>query len=773
MVVESLTRLEQPTGLSDYVFLARLAQLGSESRYLARPRAAGPGRRCAIRLLPAHGSDDDAHALVSTLERQARARHSNLVRVWEAGDVDGACFVVTDFIRGCSLRTLRERCATYDSPLTPGMAVHMVREVCRGLGHLHETAGRAHGEISGEHVLLDWVGGVHVALPWLSAWLPGTSDVERRRAYADDAAQCVELVEHMLGPALPPTLAHALAPFAAQANAQANVCEALREVLSAWLRGHAPGIDQDACAKFVCDTIGPLERREREERLRESVGADPDARVWPSEVDATADLRPGTVIAGRYRLGRLLGEGGMGSVHAAEHIKVGRKLAIKVLSAEWMQSRAVIRRLREEARAASAVGHPNIVDVFDAGELPDGRPYLVMEHLPGRSLYQHIFERGPLPVLEVARVAREVARAIRAAHRAGIIHRDLKPDNVMVGTRDDAEFVKVLDFGIAASMTASALRLTTPGTLLGTPDYMAPEQALSAEPSAAFDVYAMGVLMYEALCGETPFATSDVAELLRRKTSEDAPHVTSRRPDIPEAVAALVMRCLARQPSDRPTTSEMIDALAPFTQEAGVRSSHEWSQASATWVGHAPLATSSSAPWPQVRARAPALWPWALVALVFGASLSGGLASWTREPALRAYAHVRAWKAPESLVDKAPLQPVSQDMAGVSSGGSTEPERVQASPPARATKPTETSTCARARVHAEAAAARRAWQAVLSATQGRCGRTPMLVALRVRALFELKQWERCVHAGQRSRDASVRELAAACELRLARRNGGL
>src|SRR5690606_27632113 len=157
---------------------------------------------------------------------------------------------------------------------------------------------------------------------------------------------------------------------------------------------------------------------------------------------STVDLdtiAAGTIVADRYRIERSLGRGGMGVVYLAEHLRVGRKVAIKVLSHERSNHDVVANRFREEARADSAAGHPNIVEVFDAGELPDGRLFLVMEYLVGRSFYDAIVEDGPMPVERACKIVRDIARAVKAAHDVGIIHRDLKPDNVMLVARSDGE----------------------------------------------------------------------------------------------------------------------------------------------------------------------------------------------------------------------------------------------------------------------------------------------------------------------------------------------
>ncbi|HET6585894.1 MAG TPA: serine/threonine-protein kinase, partial [Nannocystaceae bacterium] len=178
--------------------------------------------------------------------------------------------------------------------------------------------------------------------------------------------------------------------------------------------------------------------------------------------DDDAALAAGTVVAGRYRVLDALGSGAMGTVYLAEHLAIGRRVALKVVAAGWSKSTAVTRRFRAEARAASAIGHPNIVEVLDADELPDGRPFIVMELLDGRDLLALLRREGPLPWVRVCQLGARIAHALHAAHEIGIVHRDLKAENVMLISGPNGEVVKVLDFGIAVTITEGAERATRP-----------------------------------------------------------------------------------------------------------------------------------------------------------------------------------------------------------------------------------------------------------------------------------------------------------------------
>jgi serine/threonine protein kinase len=387
--------------------------------------------------------------------------------------------------------------------------------------------------------------------------------------------------------------------------------QSMMRALNQWLADHAPEMGQEMVADFMRKLFGnarEVESAMRAELLRELTSSQRaasgtqileqsaanraasgaaelrDSRnsaragVASPGLDAKELIEPGTVIADRYRVLSRLGRGGMGYVYLGEHVTVGRSVAIKVLTHDWSRTNSVAQRFRAEARAASAAGHPNIVEVFDAGELADGRLYLVMEFLTGRNLYEEVQTVGPLPVARACHIMRDVGRAIRAAHEVGIIHRDLKPDNVMLVDRgrDEGELVKVLDFGISSQSERAdgEQRLTTVGQALGTPEYMAPEQAKGHQPDERFDIYALGVMFFELLTGDPPFHGTNVFEIVTRKTSEAAASVASKRPDMPDALVALVDDCLSVNPKQRPQTAQLFlaqleDVLRNLPREGG------------------------------------------------------------------------------------------------------------------------------------------------------------------------------------------------------------
>ena len=265
---------------------------------------------------------------------------------------------------------------------------------------------------------------------------------------------------------------------------------------------------------------------------------------------------PGPIIAERYELGELLGRGGMSEVRAGRDLRLGRDVAIKLLTTGGGDASRMRERFEAEARAVASLSHPNVVLVFDSGE-HEGVPFLVMERLPGRTMADEL-TAGPLSPERAAGIAADVLAALGAAHAAGIVHRDIKPSNVLL-CPDGA--VKVSDFGIAK--TASAMTLTDHGTLLGTPGYLAPER-LSGDPATPrSDLYSVGVLLYEALSGRPPFEGDTPVDLMRAIDASRPDPLLEHRPDLPAHLVGAVERAMQKEPSARfATAAEMAAALA-------------------------------------------------------------------------------------------------------------------------------------------------------------------------------------------------------------------
>ncbi|TPV95002.1 MAG: hypothetical protein B7733_12305 [Myxococcales bacterium FL481] len=276
-----------------------------------------------------------------------------------------------------------------------------------------------------------------------------------------------------------------------------------------------------------------------------------DGLAEPSAEQPRLRLTVGRVIPGtRYRIIRWLGEGGMGVVYEAEHVDIERRVALKILRFDLSQEERMAQVFRDEARAASRVGSTNIVEIYDFGELADGRLFFCMELLAGGDLIP-ASEDDWTPIDQLIPTLRQICKGLHAAHQAGIIHRDIKPENVIVVDRDGRRgAVKIVDFGISAMLAAGG---QTEGSVAGTPHYMAPEQITGKPFDGRLDIYALGCLAYELLVGYPPFLCDNVEQLLRLQLAAKPKPPRRARPDreIPEAIEAVVMRCLAKDPAQR------------------------------------------------------------------------------------------------------------------------------------------------------------------------------------------------------------------------------
>lgn len=291
-------------------------------------------------------------------------------------------------------------------------------------------------------------------------------------------------------------------------------------------------------------------------------------------VDGTAleslhDPRVGTTVAGRYVLERVIGEGGMATVYGAHHRLVDRRCAVKVMSRAYARNEVVRERFRREARAAQKLAHPNIIEIFDQGETPDGCLYLVMELLEGESLAEAL-AFGKLGLERALPIAIQTARALARAHDLEVIHRDLKPENIFLARLEGQERVKLLDFGIARSMQDA--RLTGAGEVFGTPQYMAPERLTSIDCGPPADLYAFGAILYEMLTGELPFDAEDVPGFFIQHLKKPAPSPREKDPGVPEVIAKLVLEMLEKEPEARPVDAHRVLAdLVAVCGTLGIR----------------------------------------------------------------------------------------------------------------------------------------------------------------------------------------------------------
>jgi eukaryotic-like serine/threonine-protein kinase len=283
-----------------------------------------------------------------------------------------------------------------------------------------------------------------------------------------------------------------------------------------------------------------------------------------SRTEAQASVTPpdpliGSVMDGRYRIEQRIGDGGMGVVYRATHVALKKPFALKVIRADRSTDPNIVQRFLREARAASGIGHPNIVNINDFGTNEDGSAYLAMEFLDGVTLAQAM-QDGPIPFARALEIFIQIAGALEAAHEQGIVHRDLKPENIMVmRAGKQNEFVKVLDFGIAKVKNAAA-KITQTGLVFGTPHYMSPEQAAGQPVDHRSDIYSLGVIMYQVLAGELPFAAETLMALMTKHMFEPAPSLRDGGHTVPSSLDAIVGRCLQKKPELRHTSMRELES---------------------------------------------------------------------------------------------------------------------------------------------------------------------------------------------------------------------
>src|SRR5256886_6373117 len=348
---------------------------------------------------------------------------------------------------------------------------------------------------------------------------------------------------------------------------------------------------------------------------------------------AVSDTLINTLFDGRYRIVRKLGAGGMANVYLAEDQELGRRVAIKILNERHAADDSFIERFRREAKNAAGLSHPNIVSIYDRGEA-EGTYYIAMEFLDGRTLKELLVSRGPTPTKIALDYAQQILAALGFAHRNGIVHRDIKPHNVVVAGEGR---LKVTDFGIAR---AGVSQMTEAGSIIGTAQYLSPEQAKGAPVDQTSDLYSVGVVLYELLTGVVPFSGDTPVEIAMKHLSSVPEPPSAKRADVPRDLDMVVVRALAKHPSEGSQSAEEMDAdlrrinrgvaISPVTEEAATAIiSRPPAVPTITEItARAPRPPVPQAPAPAYydydEPRRRALWPW-LVALVFvSAALAGG-----------------------------------------------------------------------------------------------------------------------------------------------------
>ncbi len=318
----------------------------------------------------------------------------------------------------------------------------------------------------------------------------------------------------------------------------------------------APRYPRARVSDQITNVVVPDQSTEPPSRLFGSMSG----KMHDTEVINIVDyeILPDTSL-GEYQIQGKLGEGGMGTVFSAIHPTIGKRAAIKVLKRQFCEDPVLVDRFKEEARIVNQIGHPNIVDIFGFGEMPDGRMFLSMEWLRGETLRERL-RRGPLSLTQMAHLMIALARALEAAHDNGVIHRDLKPENIfLTDIAHEEPLVKLLDFGVAKlANDKRGMVQTEKGQILGTPMYIAPEQASNAnEVSFASDVYALGAIAFECLTGRPPFLAKNTVEMITMHITETPVVPSSLVPEVPEEIDRLVLEMLAKAPKERPSLSHV------------------------------------------------------------------------------------------------------------------------------------------------------------------------------------------------------------------------
>jgi eukaryotic-like serine/threonine-protein kinase len=289
-----------------------------------------------------------------------------------------------------------------------------------------------------------------------------------------------------------------------------------------------------------------------------------------SDSEASIPFRSGDLIAGKYRVERVLGAGGMGVVVEAMHVDLERKVAVKLIREELAAESSTVERLMLEAKAAAKIRSEHVGKVLDVGKLPSGAPYIVMEYLEGCDLCQLLEGQGALKITQAVDYVMQACEALAEAHAARIVHRDLKPENLFVARQaDGSPIIKVLDFGISKQLgNAERRQLTNPSTAVGSPRYMAPEQMQAGEVDVRADIWSLGAILYECLSNHAAFDSDTLPGICAQVLSQDPKPLEQRTPHVPSRLAEVITRCLKKNRDERfSNIAELADALAPFGTE--------------------------------------------------------------------------------------------------------------------------------------------------------------------------------------------------------------
>ncbi len=532
----------------------------------------------------------------------SRLANANVVRVMEVDTEAGIPFVACEHVEGVALERLLGLAKTDGRTWPWELAVHIVAELLRGLDYVHrreDVLGRPmsmrHGDVRPTNVLISFDGEVKLtnfgsALYFIAdektnarvqtyrgIYAPPEAAEEDEATVAGDLWGVAAILQTLLElretedldswqvepSVVPKESIHSFLARALHKNPEDRYEDAatMREALLQIMKENASGHPPDDLAIWTKE-LGHDDRMAEGRIVREMLGQ--DAQLNLGETADGGRLTPGTVLDERYHLLRLLGEGGMGLVFEAEHLGIGRRVAIKVLHDRVLDDDVAVERFRREARTTGGLGHPNIIAVSDFGVTIEGHHYMVMDLLEGESLGERI-QMGTMDPWELGRIMLGVCEGLDAAHQAGVIHRDLKPENIFLTSRGP----RILDFGIAKRTGLDEVEqgLTRTGHICGTAEYLAPEQVRGKDPDLRSDIYSVGVMLYEALTLETPFRGRTVGETLHKVMSDKVvpPRKRSGNASIPKMLEAICLKALARVPEKRfKTAAEMAELLSVF-----------------------------------------------------------------------------------------------------------------------------------------------------------------------------------------------------------------
>jgi serine/threonine-protein kinase len=529
-----------------YALLKPFAEKGDWSAYLIAIDGADVPW-IIKRRRPKSGDGFDLKTAKSDTKLLARMSSPYLASVLTCTETDGEAGIVIEHVPGKSLDTICHMANERGLLLPPKLGVVLAHDIFSAIAYFYEfeNASRVHGNVSPRTIILGYSGEAKLA-----GYRPGFHErAEAAVQVAKDLKPFAEILCELPFRSFPTELAHVVPRLLENAISPAESLTVAME----FVRGYEPSASDREEVSAWLDEVFPgedgHETGEHEKLVKDGL------KLIASARGEKAGLAKNPVVGdeiGEYRLVDLLGEGGMGRVYEAEHVKTGKRVALKLLHPRSRTS-TIDERFRREAEAILRIANAHVVDIEQFGTTADGKYlYLAMERLQGESLDHVLSEQAPLEPLRALKIASQICHALSATHAVDIIHRDLKPANVMLVERDsEADFVKLLDFGLAR-LDVGESALTKVGDLIGTFAYMAPEQGLGELATPKIDIYAVGEILYEMLTKRRPHEGAD--NILGRKANVDPVPIAKYCPDLSDDIVRLVMKSLSRDPGNRHAT---------------------------------------------------------------------------------------------------------------------------------------------------------------------------------------------------------------------------